>query len=598
MAPVVLWIVLVAFIATIFFAWGMDFAHRRTEPLVGKVGKSQIMLRHFERVVAAEREKQAQQAGGELSAYQSKMIPRQVFETEVSRLLHKEVFKKMQLAASADEVFEYIKTNPPPEVMAHPAFQTDSVFDTAKFAAFLNRPESFDNEGMRQLEQYTAEFLVPMGKLRRLLEVGRVPSRVEVAYEYRRRNERCVFTYAMVNSSAFSPDPSTIDPASIEAYYEANPDSFFSESQAELSYIRLPKETTAEDEKLYLGELMEIKARIDSGASTFEEEAKMESDDEGSGKQGGDLGWISRGSMVPEFEDAAFSLDTGAVSDPVKTQFGYHLIRVEERRMKDGVEEIHARHLLRKLVPSAETLDSLEHLVETLRAQAVENGLAAAVANDTVVRLDSTGLFKKGDAIQGIGFLFGATSFAFREDEGTVSESFDNADAFFLLQLKRRTKKGILPIDEVRGGIARLLADSLARERARQHLEAAVAQLGPDASVATLGETDTLIKSGVTDTVTRVQYVAPLGYDNPAIAVALVLPVGKQSPAIQSAAGFCVVKPLWQSKVDTIPWNSDEIQRIATSLVKAEREKAYFTWYIDYRRKAKVEDNLDEYYMD
>ncbi len=88
------------------------------------------------------------------------------------------------------------------------------------------------------------------------------------------------------------------------------------------------KKALSDAEALALAQ--ELRQRILDGED-FGELAKLYSDDPGSAPNGGELGWAGRGRYVPEFEDVAFSLPVGEVSEPVKTQFGYHLIQVEER---------------------------------------------------------------------------------------------------------------------------------------------------------------------------------------------------------------------------------------------------------------------------
>lgn len=87
-----------------------------------------------------------------------------------------------------------------------------------------------------------------------------------------------------------------------------------------------------------LAKTQEIRKRLLAGED-FAAVAKAESDDTGSGANGGDLGQFGRGQMVPEFEDAAFKLKTGELSEPVRTPFGYHLIKVDEHSSR-GFEEV------------------------------------------------------------------------------------------------------------------------------------------------------------------------------------------------------------------------------------------------------------------
>lgn len=83
----------------------------------------------------------------------------------------------------------------------------------------------------------------------------------------------------------------------------------------------------------------ELKAKIDAGAK-FEDVAKESSTDTVSAQQGGDLGWFGAGKMVPEFEEAAYALDVNAISGPVKTEHGYHIIQVTEKKEKKSFEDM------------------------------------------------------------------------------------------------------------------------------------------------------------------------------------------------------------------------------------------------------------------
>ena len=84
--------------------------------------------------------------------------------------------------------------------------------------------------------------------------------------------------------------------------------------------------------------LLDIKTRISAKQTTFADMAKQYSAD-GSAQQGGDLGWVLAGDTVPDFERAMDATAIGTISDPVRTQFGLHIIEVKERRTQDAPED-------------------------------------------------------------------------------------------------------------------------------------------------------------------------------------------------------------------------------------------------------------------
>ena len=168
---------------------------------------------------------------------------------------------------------------------------------------------------------------------------------LEMRLKYQRDNLLAGFLFQKMVADAQVTD------AQIQEHYTANKDSFeevtarhilvrFKGSQVP---ARPDQPELSEDEALT--KAAALKSRLTAGEK-FEELAKAESDDTGSGQAGGSLGTFSRGQMIPEFENAAFSQPLGEVGEPVKTSFGYHLILVEDRKTKsieDVKEEITER---------------------------------------------------------------------------------------------------------------------------------------------------------------------------------------------------------------------------------------------------------------
>ncbi len=161
------------------------------------------------------------------------------------------------------------------------------------------------------------------------------------------------------------------DDAALRAYYDAHKQDW---EQVKARHIlirmkgsRVPlrdghKELTDEEA---LAKAKEVRAKILAGAK-FEDEAKIESDDTGSGENGGDLGTFGQGQMVPEFDAVVFKAPIGQVTEPIKTDYGYHLILVEERKSK----------------PFEEAKDEIE---QKIRPEMGQKAIDALKAKTTVV---------------------------------------------------------------------------------------------------------------------------------------------------------------------------------------------------------------------
>ncbi len=184
--------------------------------------------------------------------------------------------------------------------------------------------------------------------------------------------------------------------AEVEEFYNEKKDSLpLRPEMDKIGMIMRTVKPSKETDKTAFKAINKIVDELNNGAD-FAELAKKESDDY-SGKNGGDLGFFSRGMMVKPFEDAAFSLQPGQISKVVKTRFGYHVIKMEEKRG----DEIRVRHILKLVKPTKLDIEAemklMDNIVSKIRAGADFSELAKTYSEDdsTAVRGGVLGEFPK-----------------------------------------------------------------------------------------------------------------------------------------------------------------------------------------------------------
>jgi peptidyl-prolyl cis-trans isomerase SurA len=190
-------------------------------------------------------------------------------------------------------------------------------------------------------------------------------------------------------------DGMTVSPAEVRAfYYSISKDSLpLFTSEATVGQIVKKPETSASVREQILAQLLQFKEDISSGKSTFAELAKQYSEDPGSAAQGGDLGFFRRGELAPEYEATSLGLRPGEISDPIETQFGFHMIQLLE--IKGST--FNTRHILR--IPKASEADIqkaeryLDSLKKEILAGKIEFSKAAKEYSQDRATSDAGGFF-------------------------------------------------------------------------------------------------------------------------------------------------------------------------------------------------------------
>jgi parvulin-like peptidyl-prolyl isomerase len=595
-APVIMIVALVGFMLTIFIDWGMGLNNLpgRNGRTVGKIGDKTVDIREFSQMLEIERQNRTQQGQ---SKDDDGTLPMQVWEAYVSEALTNKAVKELGLSATVEEVYSYLRDNPPPAFTQSEYFQTNGQFDRNKFIAFINTPSSYDNPAVQQIERYIRDIIVPANKLNVLIESGNNPSFSEIEYEYKQQNERVSFEYISVNQHSIDLSPQDLSDEKIKVYYDAHISDYKTAEKATVYFARFPKSTTQRDEELIANELRDIKSNILAGNASFDEEARVNSDDLGSARIGGELGWFKRGQMVKEFEDAAFSTSAGEISEPFKSAYGFHIIAVDSIKTDaDTVVEVKAKHILKYITAGAETLDSIEALAAKVRSFAEDKNMLAA-AKEFLIEVDSTLPFGKGENPSGIGYIANLGHFVFDEDakSGDVSEILETESAFFVMELKEKIAKGNLPFEYVKAKIRGIVEDSLRIINAKNYLIEITGKIN-ETPFEEFAQDNDKLRAAKVDLVTRKQFVPGIGYNNEALAAAFVLPENKISKPIVSDNGVYIIRTTAKELVRGISKDMPEFATIANKIKSESARSAYQDWFNANKKQLKVSENVRDFY--
>src|SRR5947209_3360834 len=375
-----------------------------------------------------------------------------------------------------------------------------------------------------------------------------------------------------------------VPPADIDRAYNNNIEQYTTPEQVRASHILL--KTEGKDDAAVKARAEDVLKQAKAGAD-FAELAKKYSEDEASAKQGGDLDYFGKGRMVPEFDQAAFSMEPGTISDLVKTQYGYHIIKLVDK--KPGTTRTLAE--VRPQIADQLGYERAQAQAADL-AQAVEKEISKPADLDRVAKarglqVQESGLFARDEPILGLGASPEAATRAFDTKQGEVAGPVRTGRGFGFLTVVARQDAYIPKLDEVKDRVRDEVVKQKARALSKEKAAAIAAKLKASSDFEKAAKAAGLDPK-TTELVTRDAPLPDLGVAPAVEAAAFTLPAGAVSDPIATDNGTAIIKVVEKKEVTPEEWASakdkfrDELQN--------ERRGRFFGAYMG---KAKQRMKID-----
>jgi parvulin-like peptidyl-prolyl isomerase len=596
--PIII-IVLVVFLGMIVLQWGLDIAGRGqglAENIAGKINGEEVSWQAYQRVYNNIYQSEAQARDYDIPDERIRQLEQQAWQEIVTDRLLSHEADQYNIHVTDRDVFIYLQVNPPQFLRTAEVFQTNGQFDRQKYMSAMVDPQfaglwnSIDPQIRSELRKVMLQQMI--------IQSAHV-SDEEVRQAFLDKNE--TITVGAVNAmrSRFANLVGEPSDDELRAYYNDNKEEYRVGERVVLDIVKLAKAPSPLDSARAEARAAEIYDSVTTG-SDFAEFARIYSDDVGTASEGGDLGWFVRGRMVNEFDSVVWSMDEGDISKPVKTSFGWHIIknngfRETDQPQPDGstkkVEEVNAQHILIKPQPSDETLEALWQQLENVRT-ASENQDFKAAAEGEGLEVETTDPLTSGSTIASLGGAREVVDWAFANDQGTVSQVMDLGTNVCVVRLKEKLPAGYADFEQVKDQVAREVVREMTLNICNDTIQMVFDDVEGGAALDKAADKYGLSYEELPP-FTRDGRVAALASDPTAIGAAFALTdVGQISEPVDYGNGSVIFKLINRTSPDLTRFNEVR-DSVYNAVMQTKQSRAYSNWFAAVRDSADILSNID-----
>jgi parvulin-like peptidyl-prolyl isomerase len=699
--PTILFMLLIAFLITIVFEWGMDYTGMSSggSDVVGSINGREVSFKEFSELLKEYTDGQRARTGADLDDNQMKQARDQVWQSIVTRDLIEQEMKRMGITVTDQEIVEWVRGDNPPEDLRQNFVDSTGTFRRDLYEQFLADPNQFiqDPEGVDQqfgtrwLANYEAYLRERRSqeKLRSMLSASVFVSEGEVLQRFRDQQIQYQFAYALFDPTRLVPDslielteddlrnyynehleqqktdatrkvkfvhireiPSASDTADVKALlddvatrarggenfldlvftYDEKPDSgtFFKHGElnpelegpvfaaavdevvgplsardgyhlmkvldarradqefVHASHILFSVEQGADSAQV-IATARDVARQLRDGAD-FAAMAATHSKDPGSAQKGGDLGWFNRERMVKPFSDAAFAAKAGQVVGPVRTQFGWHIIKVHARDSR----EVKVADILVPIKPSSQTAGAIYDRAVDFAYNAREGDFTRE-AQSMGFEIRDADLKEKATAIPGLGVQEAAVKWAFENDEGDISDPFAVSNGYGIFLIVESKEAGIRPFDEVKETLRPAATRAAKIKRAAAIAAETRAKLSPGDSLTRVSSINPAVSVQKAGPITLASTIPGIGRDPKVVGTLAALSVGEISEAVEGTRGGYLLQLLSKAELDSASYKSQQ-ETIRGQLLQERRGKLYNEWIAKLKEEADIEDNRSTFF--